>query len=404
MTRKTLIFIFLLYFTSSKAQNLFWCDSIYPLVNQIEEKTNSITISDPELITLHYLFVIDIENDLQYLYKQKITKLNECKTIDHNKIINQYDRIRDQIRFLKDTLFILKSYVDQMFYDHAFLELQLKNYSNALYNINRSLEYKPFAVNPLLLKLDILYEKKEYEKCLEVLNILYHEVPLNEIQEKRTIDFNMKFYNTLYTEGDSLIKLDKAIDAFEIFTLLETFCNNMPIGYCNDDYYHGILRTKVGVYESYLKIASVAKERGNREMENKFLEYAKEYLDTNSELLEEIKFQEQIQLTSQEDPKPKTQDPKPKTQDPKPKTQDPKPKTQDPININRENTIDSTIIQYKQYQELVNEAIDLCIQKEFDQAYDKFVIALEMESCNCFLKDARVTIFLTELRKIRSDG
>lgn len=370
----------------------------------MEEKINSITISDPELITLHYLFVVDIEKDLQHLYKQKITQLNECETIDHNKIINQYDRLRDQVQFLNDTLFILKGFVDRMFFDQAFLELQLKNYSKALYNINRSLEYKPFSVNPLLLKLDILYEKKEYEKCLEVLNILYHDVHLDEMQEKRTIVFNMKFYNTLYTEGDSLIKMDKAIDAFEIFTLLETFCNNMPTGYCNDDYYHGILRTKVGVYESYLKIASVAKERGNREMEHKFLEYAKEYLDANFELLEEIKFQEQILISSVEDPKPKTQDPKPKAQDPKPKTQDPKPKTHTPININRENTIDSTIIQYKRYQELVNEAIDLCIQKEFDQAYDKLVIALEMESCNCFLKDARVTIFLTELRKIRSDG
>ena len=409
MSYRIFFFLVCFYVLPLPAQQTGWCDSLEHELNKIEEKTNSISISDPELISLHYLFVLDLETELQHFYNQRITQWSRCDQIDFNKLINKYDRLRDQVRFLKDTLYILKDYVDQMFFDNAFLELQLKNYPQALYNINRSLEYKPFAVNALLLKLDILFEKKDYEKCLEVLNILYHEVPLDHQQEKRTIDFNMTFYDALYSEGDSLVKMDKAIDAFEIFTLLETFCNNMPTGYCNDDYYHGILRTKVGVYESYLKIASVAKERGNSDMEHKFLEYAKAYLDANLELLEEMKLQQNNQIVTIEtpkpkakDPKPKTQDPKPKTQDPKPKTQDPKPKTKEPVIINREPSVDSTIIKYQQYQDIVSEAIDLCIQNEFDQAYDKFMQALELEKCDCFIKDARVTLFLSELRKIRS--
>ncbi|HPE40137.1 MAG TPA: hypothetical protein PLI77_03515, partial [Bacteroidales bacterium] len=87
---------------------------------------------------------------------------------------------------------------------------------------------------------------------------------------------------------------------------------------------------------------------------------------------------------------------------PKPKTQDPKPKTKEPVIINREPSVDSTIIKYQQYQDIVSEAIDLCIQNEFDQAYDKFILALELEKCDCFIKDARVTLFLSELRKIRT--
>ncbi|MDX9891101.1 MAG: hypothetical protein RBS29_01225, partial [Bacteroidales bacterium] len=311
MSYRIFFFLVCFYVLPLPAQQTGWCDSLEHELNKIEEKTNSISISDPELISLHYLFVLDLETELQHFYNQRITQWSRCDQIDFNKLINKYDRSRDQVRFLKDTLYILKDYVDQMFFDNAFLELQLKNYPQALYNINRSLEYKPFAVNALLLKLDILFEKKDYEKCLEVLNILYHEVPLDHQQEKRTIDFNMTFYDALYSEGDSLVKMDKAIDAFEIFTLLETFCNNMPTGYCNDDYYHGILRTKVGVYESYLKIASVAKERGNSDMEHKFLEYAKAYLDANLELLEEMKLQQNNQIVTIETPKPKAKDPKP---------------------------------------------------------------------------------------------
>ena len=188
MSYRIFFFLVCFYVLPLPAQQTGWCDSLEHELNNIEEKTNSISISDPELISLHYLFVLDLETELQHFYNQRITQWSRCDQIDFNKLINKYDRLRDQVRFLKDTLYILKDYVDQMFFDNAFLELQLKNYPQALYNINRSLEYKPFAVNALLLKLDILFEKKDYEKCLEVLNILYHEVSLDHQQEKRTAE------------------------------------------------------------------------------------------------------------------------------------------------------------------------------------------------------------------------
>lgn len=439
---KKIAFIFLLFIsTQLHAQNDFACDSISIYLDKIEQRVELINTTDPELITLHYLFAIDLENELADFYTNRLTKLSDCENVDHNSIINQYDRLKNSILILKDSLAIQKTKVDQMFYDNAFLELQLKNYQKAIYNINRSLEFKPLQANSLLLKLDILYDMKEYNQALEVLNVLYHEIELTVDQEKRTIDFNMKFYNELYQMGDSLIKIDKATDAFEIFTILETFCNNMPSGYCNDDYYHGILRSKVGVYESYLKIASVAKERGNRQMELKFMEYAQAYLDANSELIEEMKIK-QTNATVQNQTntvnisensfysneyrvtyEPKQDSPtevkkeakniqkpiepiqkeKPKKEVVSKPKETKKKNVKTPLFINKEDQIDSTMIKYKQYQEVVEEAIDMCIRKEFEQAYDKFIQAEELEQCNCFIKDGRVKLFLEELRKIRKD-
>ena len=59
------------------------------------------------------------------------------------------------------------------------------------------------------------------------------------------------------------------------------FCNNMPSGYCNDDYYKGIVLSREGVYESYISIAKEAEKRGNHEMSRKFYQYAEEYLRKN---------------------------------------------------------------------------------------------------------------------------
>ena len=63
--------------------------------------------------------------------------------------------------------------------------------------------------------------------------------------------------------------------------VLEHFCHNMPSGYCNDDYYKGIVLSREGVYDSYLSIAREAEKRGNHEMARKFYQYAEEYKRKN---------------------------------------------------------------------------------------------------------------------------
>ena len=73
------------------------------------------------------------------------------------------------------------------------------------------------------------------------------------------------------------MKNDRSAEALEVFLALEQFCTNMPSGYCNDDYYRGILRSREGVYESYLSIAREAERRHNYEMARKFYLYAEEY-------------------------------------------------------------------------------------------------------------------------------
>jgi hypothetical protein len=195
----------------------------------------------------------------------------------------------------------------------------------------------------------------------------------------------------------------------------------MPSGYCNDDYYHGILRSKVGVFESYLKIANVAKERSNLEMERKFLEYAITYLENNPDVMNELKLNQNIIDEYQKDTiienkiEVITQNPieiKPKEKKKEPVKKEPTKsiskketiKNKEIINTRKEESIDSTLLRYQQYQELVKQGIDLCIKENFEQAFEIFLQAEEMEKCNCFQIDGRVGIFLRELRKYKSEN
>lgn len=408
MKQITLYLLLFFLHLANFAQSDFDCQKVDPFLNSIEKRILNISTSDPELITLHYLFTKDISIELSDFYTKTIPQLSNCPEINFYKVINQYDWAKQTNQKLLDSLAILKEYVDQMFYQQSYIEYNLKHYNQALYLVDRSLQFKELQADPLLLKLEILFQLKMYQESIDVLNTIYYQIKLNGEQEKKTIDFNLKFYDHLYKVGDSLINIDKATEAFKIFKLLETFCNNMPSGYCNDDYYHGLLKSKVGVYESYLKIANVARERENFDMEAKFLQYAEEYLNSNQEIL----FEMQLEEKKVEYPTPSIDTnhkeiaiiPKESSKDTIAKTPITKKKdtiTNTPIATKKDTITNTPEMIYKNYQRLVSDAIDLCIQEEFDAAFDKFILAQMLEECNCFIKDARIELFLNELRKIR---
>ena len=287
--KKDLIFIFSLFFISGLfAQEGYYCAGVSEKLENWKKRIEIIDISDPDKIPLHYLFVRDVVTELQQFYKEDLPQVVECKNLNFNEIISRYDKLLLQSRFLFDTLEKQKEVIDEIFYQSALEESYFKNWENCYYFVNRSLEYNPLNANSLLLKLELLYQDSIYAECLSHLERLYSKSQLTEEQEKKAMDFTAKFYDKLYSIGDSLVRIDKSAEALEIFQILEVFCLNMPSSYCNDDYYHGIIRSKTGVYESYLEIAKIARERKHYDIEVRFIQYAQEYADANHEVLSQI--------------------------------------------------------------------------------------------------------------------
>lgn len=286
---KKIIFFFPIFFISALfAQEGYYCAGVPDKLENWEKRVERIDISDPDKIPLHYLFMRDVVAELQQFYKVDLPQVVECQNLNFNEIISRYDKLLLKSRSLYDTLEKQKEVIDELFYQSALGESYFKNWANCYYFVNRSLEYNPLNANSLLLKLELLYQDSVYSECLSLLEKLYNQSSLTDEQEKRAMDFTSKFYDKLYSIGDSLVKIDKSADALEIFQILETFCLNMPSTYCNDDYYHGIIRSKTGVYESYLEIAKIARERKHYDVEARFIQYAQEYADANHEVLSQV--------------------------------------------------------------------------------------------------------------------
>lgn len=264
------------------AQNIN-CEVTAGFSSRAEHKIATINTEDPEIISLHYLFVIDLLDSVNYYQKEVIPNLHLCPAIDFFATMHQWNALEERLLELKDTLFQQKNRVDTLFYLQAEEALLFTDTIQSEYYLDRALQFNRTYTEALMLKLNLFFAEKKYNDCIEILHIIYNETSLNREQENALSDFNTAFYTELYTLGDSLVKAGHQADALPLFETLENFCHDMPSAYCNDDYYHGIIRSKSGVYESYLVISKVAWDRGNIELAYKFLDYAKAYRTENEE-------------------------------------------------------------------------------------------------------------------------
>ena len=264
---------------SSYAQLADACIKTSEQLDAIEQRLAHLDNQDPEVIALHYLFLQDCitqlkdlrDNGDDFLFYCQIKSFLKEKGMRLLSTADSLDNIfTEQIKI-----------VDELFYQKAKIEYVFADNDRTEYYLNRALQFNKHNMNALLLKTKLKFEEKDYEECLNLFKELFNQDTLSEAQENEIYSLSSAYYYEVYNLGDSLVKADKGAYAIDFFQLLETFCHEIPSSYCNDDYYHGIMRSKQGVYDSYIAIARAARERKNYELERKFLRYAEEYLKEN---------------------------------------------------------------------------------------------------------------------------
>lgn len=274
---KKILFLIGLIFSLLRINAQMACDSIFTTFRHWEAQLEKLNYEDPELISLHYLFLQDIQREMRKFEANTLPVMHKCMQLDYYGAKAAYRKVQYKANRLNEILSKQKKQVDQLFYQRAQEELSFQDTTNALYNLDRALQFNKYQPEALLLKARLMLARKSYQESVDLIHLLYTQAELNEEMEMAVSDFTIELYEELYSVGDALVKNGHAAEALEVFLALEQFCTNMPSGYCNDDYYRGILRSREGVYESYLSIAREAEKRRNYEMARKFYQYAEEY-------------------------------------------------------------------------------------------------------------------------------
>lgn len=406
--RTAIAFSFAMVSFFAKAQSTINCEKAAQFVPKIEQKTNRISTTDPELISLHYLFAKDLQDEIAAFREKSMPQLHFCTEIDFYATKKKLDTLEQRIHLLLDTLEIQRKRVDTIFYLMAVDEMNLQDTALADYYLDRGLQFNRLNTDALILKAKILFQQEEYEACIQEIHILYNEAQLNRSQENELSDFTALFYDHLFTTGDSLVRAGLGAEALPVFETLSTFCHDMPSSYCNDDYYHGIIRSKSGVYESYLVIAQVAWDKNNPEIAYKFIDYAQEYLAANPDEIEVSKKYEEFVLNLQnnrwryhldDDTEPQKSDNKEVAEESTPiPTQDTQSASDENTETATETSPSPTIIvdleKQRDYDLAIINALYAYIDGKTKQAAAQLRTAIEMENCNCVIRDERAAQLL----------
>jgi len=407
------------------AQNKVDCAQIDSMLRSYETRIAKINTVDPDLIPLHYFFMQDIRRELGDFSENVIPIIPECNELSYYQLVSKFDKIAFEAKQTYETLEYLKNNVDSLFYEKALVELSFGNINNAYYFLNRALQYNKANPDALIMKSKLLFKDGQYYECIDLIQILYQDTHLDREHEKQLITFTSEFYDKLYQTGDSLVKIDKAPEALELFKILELFCVNMPSNYCNDDYYHGILRSKTGVYESYIAIAKAAEKRHNPEMTRKFYDYAEQYrLENKGEIINAAEYElinkklSEPSTTADEVPEVKVSEPdksailvetppKVREQELLPQTNSDtvvsvkKSEVEQPELVIEQDSASGATQKEIEYNRLVIEGVDYCLKDDFENAFTVFGKAIELSKCNCFATDERVAVLYEQIGKLR---
>lgn len=264
------------------AQPVIDCEAVSPKLENWQLRLTKINTINPDLIPLHYFFVSDMEQEMAEFAQNVLPHISsQCAQLSYFQIVTQFYDLSFRVKNVKDTLTRQKRRVDTLYFWLAEEELRQENADEARFFATRALQYNRLNTDALILKARLDLENDDFSACIAAVHILYNEAPLTRDHEMAVSDYTLALYDKLFHAGDSLLQHGRDAEALEMFKTLEHFCKNMPSNYCNDDYYKGIMRSKTGVYNSYLKIAEVAKLRNNQEIADIFLGYAAQYRTEN---------------------------------------------------------------------------------------------------------------------------
>ena len=128
------------------------CDSAESVFRKLNARLDQLNTEDPEIISLHYLFLQDILREMERFKTSTMPALPHCLSTDYYLVKSHFQKVAYRAGQMERLLGTRKGLVDRIFYNQAVEELHYRDTVNALYNLDRALEFNKYQPDALLLK------------------------------------------------------------------------------------------------------------------------------------------------------------------------------------------------------------------------------------------------------------
>ena len=276
-------FTFLFSFSQNDIQYITTAqlDSVY---NIYQSKVKSISNFEIDRLGINDCELNDVETHLNLLQYYGIERFFDFKNLSQIELYQKYKNLITEVKQIRTVLDQQIANIDFWYYKTAKDYLSKSDTLNALLFLDKSLLYNNLFLFSVNLKTNLLISQN---KCTEA--------SIDLIKISGLIYPDNDFYKLLYT---TVLQLNSALseksemyyktgyynESMLYYQYADSLCKSFGFYNCKD-FTNGILNSKKGIYNSYLRIANQAIATNNFSIAESFTDKALEYADINRDAI-----------------------------------------------------------------------------------------------------------------------
>ncbi|MFZ4399630.1 MAG: hypothetical protein ACOYO1_06330 [Bacteroidales bacterium] len=239
-----------------------------------------IDISDVDMLMVNDCKLNEIEACLEMLKFENIAGLIDFKKREEIAIYEYFTETTTQIAQLRVVLNQYISNLDFWYYKKAMEFLSKSDTINATDKLEKSLLINPFYIPALYQQVIIYLEKSQTEKAAKIAE--FTAVNLYPVGNDWMLirAMNEQINKQYKNRGEKMLAAEYCNESLEIFMQADTFCNYFKSADC-EYFKKGIIQSKYGLFNSYLRVADQAMDAHKYSIAESFVMKAKEYASIN---------------------------------------------------------------------------------------------------------------------------
>ncbi|MDD3978410.1 MAG: tetratricopeptide repeat protein, partial [Methanomicrobium sp.] len=257
-------------------------DEYYKADNVIKENSEILARIKTDNIDMMPLFQVDLNNvkkSIEKIENQRFFTQLDLTKGDPIDFKNRFKLIKEKYATNSTIVNHLMSSIDEVYFNRGYSFYLKKNYEKASEYFERSIRSNPSYVRSHYRLAEVNFVNGQIDKSAEIILHVLKNLKIEKDIETNIIALAQQIMLEYIDRGDIKTGKEEFHQALKEFEKADLFCNSTSYLKCDSAIYRGIENARLGLYKSYLTIATKAIDGGEIELAAKFIYDAKRYLN-----------------------------------------------------------------------------------------------------------------------------
>jgi tetratricopeptide (TPR) repeat protein len=252
-----------------------------PTLADIEKGIDAIKIDNIDMMPLYQIDLNTIRKQFEKIENQAFFTSLDLSVTDPLNFKARFKYLKEKFAAVAVVVNHLMSSIDEVYFNKGYAFLLKNNYEKAIEYFERSIRSNPLYVRSHYRLAEVYFMKGDTDKSAEVVTHIFKNLKIEKDIETNVTALAQQIMQDYSDKGEQLNRSEDFHNALKFFEKADTFCNSITQITCLPNIRYGMDNARMGLYRSYLTIATKALENGKIDLAAKFIYDARTYLNNN---------------------------------------------------------------------------------------------------------------------------